>query len=1225
MRGLASRLLAAGFELAAIIFTSTFLGAHAIEQTAVPSPHLDLSSLGRVALAGQFDTISLYTYEGQNERGYNRNGSQSLLARYPNGDFQTVFFADAHIEAMCSFTRNDEFQGVVLGGNFTSLDGTQARSAGMYHPQDGTTVALPGLTGKVNTLFCDSDSGVVYFGGTFSALDSTNAMSWTTGWTSLPFAGFNGPVNSITKNAAGNIIFAGQFGGLGNASTPSTPDVQVLNLGGGEVNAANSIEQAEFSDPRNIICNTGVLDGPGNTWLLGDGKEGWWEGLYSYTFKPTKLRLYNTNYEGRGTKTFYFENLDTGGILNLEYIDVDGKNQSCQLNCPLPQNNSTHQDFYFVPSLSMSTFRIYLTDYYGAGAGLAGIEMFQDEIYSFAINDFNEPQCSGVSDGSGSAVTPSDGIWKRVASNGATSSDYLSASYTGEISEAEAAAASVVFMPSLSESGNYSIMLYTPGCLPDDSCDSRGPVNVTGTLTSDGAGISTAVFQSNNFDKFDQIYYGYVDATSDSFAPSVTLSPIAGNRPQTVVAQRVRFDLVTTTGGLNGLFEFNPNNATVDTDFEKSNIDAAAANLDDGATFNAVVSHKDRLFVGGTFKGESISNIMSVESQGTALPGGGLNDNVESMHIQDSTIYIGGNFTNTADESSTGFNNIVAFNPDDDSWTAMGAGVNGAVTDIVLLRLNITTSELAECISVNGDFTQINAFGDNEAVDARGIAIWVPSRKNWLDNIPNHEIAVEGRLYARADPPDFPYMYAGQISSQQFGLSGAVELVGSDMPELQSLGITLSSENSSSTLSKRAIDTSMNYIGVYTGLFYTSNNQNLTILGGHFTATLNNGATVQNLLFLSTSDDDKQSISGLGQLDAESTVAALDYNGDLLFAGGALSGTVDGNDINGLVVYNLADSEIASPQPPALGGSDVTVKSIRSQPDASAVYVGGSFDMAGSLTCPTLCYYDTETKQWNVPGFGIGGTINTMFWSSDNELIIAGDLEVSGNKTSMATYDAGSEKQEYTPYPGASELPGPISALVTANQKYDEFWAAGTSTQNNSAFLAKFSDDTWTGVGGLGDDSNIRAIQLLSLGEDHTSNDLVPADHILLVLGHLVLPGFGNASAALFNGESFTPFILSNNNDGSEGSIASIFVGKPQNLMGSSPGNLALGLVVLIGMAIALFIVIALVGVGLVLERRRREREGYIPMNSDRTDNVSRIPPESLLSGLREKNPQPRI
>ncbi|KAK5124190.1 hypothetical protein LTR85_001893 [Meristemomyces frigidus] len=1226
MRNLLSQLLAIGPELAAFILTTPLLssrGAYAITQGTIPSPNLDLSQLGRVAIGGDFDSISLYTYDGQNEDVFNTNGSQSLLTRYPNGAFQSLGLADAYIMTMCPFVQKDgSLAGVIVGGNFTSLGGVEAQGIALWNPNTTQITALPGLNGKVNSVYCDADSGTVYVGGSFTASNSTNAMAWTTAWTNLPFAGFNGPVSAITKNAAGNIVFGGSFDGLGNTTTPHNPDGQVINLGSGNITASGSTTTAGFDDPSNIICKTAAQDGSGNTWLLADQTAGYWQGNFSFGFNPTKLRLYNTQQSNRGTKTWYFEDLNSGGILNLNYLDISGRNQSCSSQCPLPQYNGTYQDFHFIPPVGMNAFRIQITDWYGDGAGLDGIELFQDDIYSFAVNEFNEPQCDDVSTGSNSTTTPATGVWDRVAAMGQTSSDYLSA-YLTDASQVSPNT-SVVFSPDIKQSGNYSITVYTPGCLEDSSCATRGLVNITGTMTSKDPPITTTLYQTNNYDKFDQVYFGYVDVDTDAFKPSVTLVPeYGGSVPFTVVAQRVRFELVTTTGGLNGLYEYNPNQAVVSTDFSTSAIDAAGASLQSDALINAVVSSGDTLYVAGNFSANGISNVMSVGTNATALPNGGLNSEVQGVYANGSMLYMGGNFTNTADNSISGLNNVASFDTASSKWIALGAGVNGTVYNLVPLSLNITEGDLEDCITVNGDFTYVNGFGSNAAFAATGFAIWVPGRKNWLHNIPASDIAIDGMLVTYTPVPGFSPLFAGQITSQALGYSDAVEMVGSGQPQLQSLGIKLQASNSSSSsMRKRATSSGQSYSGVYNGVFYGENGLNITILGGQFSATATNGSTIENLLFINNTAT-PQTVTGVSGLDSDSSFVGLGYYETSLFAGGAVTGTVNGGQVNGLVVYDLATGAYAATQPPALAGDNVVVNAVAPQPDAADVYVGGSFSSAGSLPCATLCYYDVSAQQWNSPGTGLSGTIVSMVWSSKTQLFIAGNLTVGGNATTMATYD--SKKQTFQEYTGASTLPGPITAFAPANTKYDQFWAAGTATSNGSAYLSKYNDNVWTSVSGLGAGTTIRGLQVVALTSDHDNSDLLPNDDVLMITGNINIPSFGNVSAVLFNGTTFEPFILTSRTDGSQGTISQMFVSRPQNYMSSSGHHLALGLVVLVGLAIALAIVFLLVVAGILMERQRRRREGYVPMQMDKNGNLQRIPPESLLGGLGEKGSPPKL
>ena len=825
MRSLLSQLLAVGPELAAFILTSPLLGskgAYAITPVEAPSPNLDLSNLGRVAVAGDFDSISLYQYEGQTENILNTNGSQSLLTRFPNGAFTSLGLSDAYIEAMCAFERGGQLQGVVLGGNFTSVDGVRAQSVALWDPDSGAITPLSGINGEVSALYCDNDSGTVYVGGMFTAGNSTNAMSWTTQWSDLPFAGFNGEVHSITKNEAGNIVFGGAFTGLGkvaNFSTPVTPSSQVINLSGGDIGATGTTSMKGFDKPSNIICKTGQ-DGPGNTWLLADNTGGWWQGLFTFGFNPTKLRLYNTKYQGRGTKSFYFEDLNNGGVLNLNYIDVDGKNQSCSNPCPLPQGNTSYQDFFMVPPIGMSQFRIFITEWYGDGGGLAGIELFTNDLYSFAVNKYNEPQCDDVSEKSTSTINPPNGFWEEVPGDDHTTSNFLSATLSSE-SQLDSNPY-VIFSPNVEQSGNYSILVYTPGCILDDSCTTRGIVNLTGSMTSDSPPVTTTLAQTNYYDKYDQIYYGYVDAASGAFKPQVTLSPLAGQPlPQTVVAQRVRFDLVVSTSGLNGLYEYNPNKVTPEGGLSSSAINKAGNDLNTGAIINRVVPYEDSIYVAGKFTGDGIENCMKVGNNATALPGGGLNADVNDMYIHGSLLYMGGNFTNTVDNSVEGLNNVAAFDMDHNKWMTLGAGVDGTVWWVVPLTLNVTDGDQQDCITVNGEFTSVNAYGGDDAFDATGFAVWVPSKKNWLHNIPNANIAIAGMLMTETPVPGMQFpLYAGQITSQALDISGVAALYGSGSPFLTSVGVSIQpSTQSSSSKTKRAIDPSQGFSGVYTGLF----------------------------------------------------------------------------------------------------------------------------------------------------------------------------------------------------------------------------------------------------------------------------------------------------------------------------------------------------------------------------------------------------------------------
>lgn len=355
----------------------------AITFQSAPEPNVDLSQLGRVGLAGNFDSLSLYKYVGQDEDGLNNNGSQSILGRYPNGAFANIATADSAISDMCTYTQPDgTIIGVIVVGNFTSVHGQQASAAVMLDPSSGAVTPLPGITGGISAVSCDNKNGIVFFGGQFSGGNSTNAIAWTDNWTNLPFAGFNGPVSSIAELPNGRVIFGGSFTGIGNGSVgaPAKRDAQVVNIGSANITSfPNSTSHQAMADPRNIICRTSGDDSQG--WLLADQIAGFWRADFGFTFRPTKLRLYNTQFQDYGTKTFRVTFYPTSGIANFTYYDENGL-QSCQSECPLPQGNSSAQDFVFVNPIPMDGYRIDISDWYGSGGGLGGIELFQNGMSS---------------------------------------------------------------------------------------------------------------------------------------------------------------------------------------------------------------------------------------------------------------------------------------------------------------------------------------------------------------------------------------------------------------------------------------------------------------------------------------------------------------------------------------------------------------------------------------------------------------------------------------------------------------------------------------------------------------------------------------------------------------------------------------------------------------------------------------------------------------------------
>ncbi|KAK4189008.1 cortical protein marker for cell polarity-domain-containing protein [Podospora australis] len=1201
----------------------------AITFTPAPAANLDFSQLGRVALAGDFSGISLYQFEEQNERPFSTNGSEQLLARMPNGAFAPIVNTDATIQTMCTL----EVDGkplVVIGGNFTSIGAIhsgamQSPAMALFNPENSEVTPLPGLSGQVNALLCDQERNMVYAGGSFVGANSTNAIAWVDQqWTNLPFAGFNGPVTSITKASNGNIVFGGSFTGLGNATAPSTPDGQVINLSTATISSDSSTSSAGFSDPKNIICKTGGADGAGNTWLLQDNTPGSWSAKFRFGFQPTKLRLYNTRQDGRGTRTWRFTALPINGIMNMTYIDpATGRNASCTNQCPLSNNSSIKfQDFHFVNVIGMNEFRIDISAFYGRGGGLNGIELFADDIFSYAVNDFNEPACAGGEFPSGATTT---GPWT-VSPSQSSSAEYLTARIAGPVTSSSA---SVVFTPDIRESGHYSVNLYTPGCLQDNTCLTRGQVKLTGQMTADptkSEPLDLDLYQTNNFDKYDQIYFGPIDSSSGSFRPRVTMTPLAGQSlsEMTFVAQRVGFTLINSTGGLNGLYEFTPGKPINASDFMSSTFNKLGASFSRGSAVNALATSGDTTYIAGNFTSSSVRNIVAMKGNQPTVQSldGGLNGEVKSMFLNETSLFVGGLFNGTTDNSVGGLGNVAVYDTSKNSWSPLGAGVNGRVLRVVGMAMNVTSSTPEIVVSVNGDFDQVLAFDNNPAVEVDGFAIWVPSQRNWLQNLDLPVEFVEGTLSTSLlNLDDALSLYAGSLASSVLGTTGAATL-GQNVNRFP-VNIRPSASSSSSSLSRR--DGSLaddNRTGVVTGVFDKGSEpkkRNHTILGGHFTARLADGSTAENLVIIDGNDNDR--VFGLGQgISSNSTFVALAVHGDVLFAGGKVTGTVSGAAVNGLITYNLVTKSFNT-QPPAL--SNGTVSSIAPRGNTGDVYVGGSFKSAGSLGCPGVCYYSTSASQWNQVGQNLGGTVNSLMWATDSILLAGGDLAVNNTvSTFLAAYDT--TKQAWDSYPGASQLPGPVSVLAMGTSDGKQIWAAGNSA-DGKVYLSKYDgESTWRSVGQPFEaETDIRGLQVFSLTSSHANSDLINSDEALMLTGSIVLPGFGTASAVLFDGKTFRPYALTNNPGNTAGTLSRIFV-ENNGFFKKSGGHLPLVFIVLIGLGISLALMLLIVVAGLFLDRLRKKREGYVPAPTsmyDRGSGIQRIPPHELLENLGKGRP----
>ena len=204
------------YFLSLSLFSAYSLG---LNQSAIPNPHLDLSTLGRVAFTGDFNALSIYNYQNSvlSESG-TFFSTNFIRAQLPDGTFMDLAQADASIEQMCAFPTSNNESYVVVAGNFTSIDGTDTLGGiAIFNPSaraGENIIAIPGLQGMVHALLCDQTAATVYIAGSLSGGNSSNAIVFKDSYESLPFKGFNGPIRTMERTSAGTVIFGGTFNGF---------------------------------------------------------------------------------------------------------------------------------------------------------------------------------------------------------------------------------------------------------------------------------------------------------------------------------------------------------------------------------------------------------------------------------------------------------------------------------------------------------------------------------------------------------------------------------------------------------------------------------------------------------------------------------------------------------------------------------------------------------------------------------------------------------------------------------------------------------------------------------------------------------------------------------------------------------------------------------------------------------------------------------------------------
>jgi hypothetical protein len=1189
-------------------------------------PPAIVNNIGRMGLAGQYSGISQYTYVGQQAQTDTTPYFDSIISQLDSDEFIHHGTTDGRVNDRCQI---DEM--VYLTGNFTKV-GSKSTPGGLlaFNASSGEFAPIDrNFNGTISTLYCDTSNKTIYAGGNFTFKNASGVAVFTpadNSWSLPEFGGFatGAHVNSITYFNR-NIIFGGQFSGLANESytnlnsnTNSTSNVtaqdpQRVSFHAADVFGGGSLEG---TDPRSIVC-------PSNTssWRMQQGSVGSWNALWPYSFNPTRIRIYNLRETGAGVSTFRLLSFPSNGIMNLTFTNSSRPDPYyCDAWCSLPMSSDQeYVDFEFVNPIDTRGLHIDVLDTYNSKGGLSGIEVFHDDAFTYANNTLNQvDSCAGTS-ASGSSQL--EGDFQNPDVSGIT---YLSIDVQ---SAAQSEAISVKLNPNITRAGNYSVTLFTPGCVQDGTCGRRSGVNVVVRAREQDDPTTLTLYQTNNYDKYDLLFTGMFDKPSDSFAPSVTIRPISNPEiPFRFVADRLQTVLhsvaVKDSLTIRNIFEFDGSNFTsLDNNslpVGNTTINHAGALLNISDSVHALFVEGDNLFVGGNFSsngplGAGMFKIGKDVSAAETLNDTGFAGHVNGFQsFSQDRFIVFGNFS--TDNKS--IRNIAFYSIANDSWSPVQGGIDGEVTNANVLK--VANQSL---VGFSGNFTKVYT-NSSRALTSKNSAFYFPDEKSWFQESSLNQYYLKARLSQWATYNNTT-IYAGSVVWYDSASSGASFL--KDDLSLSRTPYTFTPNpvaGNSTRLTSRNTILQSSENSVNAGAFA---NSTMMILAGHFSAESQN-STFHNLIMV---DSDSGHVKGLpnGTIDLTSTFHELFVQNNILYAGGSLTGQVANHQVSGLVFFDLKKGDYSSTQPPGLTGDQAVVTSVEVRPNSNDLVVAGSFEQAGGLACTSFCIFDLNSNRWKSPTPGLSGLVSSMAFIGNDLLVFAGDLTLNNTNVFLAQYDFGT--MQYTTFAGqSSTLPGPINSFVLNGNGVDSVFASGLDSSTGNAYVSHWNGTVWNSIDSvMKPGSVITELVLLELATHHTENNVLAANQVLLISGNIELDNFGNASGVFFDGTSYQAAYLTTTDDGQSGVVNSFFSQQSKSFS-LIPGqnHMRRGVVVVISMAIAFGLIFLLVGLGLLVAFFRRRGEGYTPAPNrvSETEMAETIPPETLFEELNSTSRQPR-
>jgi hypothetical protein len=424
----------------------------------------------------------------------------------------------------------------------------------------------------------------------------------------------------------------------------------------------------------------------------------------------------------------------------------------------------------------------------------------------------------------------------------------------------------------------------------------------------------------------------------------------------------------------------------------------------------SLLSIGNDLYVGGSFTtagGVSANNVarFNIQNNTWSALGSGVNGSADALALSGDTLFVGGNFTFSG---SSPMNRVARYIISANKWERLwsGAGLNSEVR-----ALFVSGSD----VYVGGIFSQA---GD---VSASRVARFNTQTRTWnpLGSGVNGDVYSQAggnsaNNVARFNTQSSTWHRLGTFASN--GVTGEVRALavlgrwvfvgGSFGQAAGSLTVNHIArfDTQSETWSAMGTGGGVGVGGVAGAAVNALAVSGSSVYAGGSFSRVNEGAssplTTNNVARYDTLTNAWSALGTSPNVGVGGQVHALAISGDWLYAGGQFT-TAGGNAANRIARFNLASPAWSSLGTGTNNGVNSTVFAIAASGDN--VFVGGNFSSAGTVS-PTyrLARFNTTSSTWSIVGVGSGNGVGGSSSPSVSALSLSGSgLFLGGNFTDV--------------------------------------------------------------------------------------------------------------------------------------------------------------------------------------------------------------------------------